>query len=138
MPGQGVVTTGTKTGKTREVAVPPPVWDRLVVELPTEPWALAFPNCRGSVLTNHEYRYVFDGAVAAMQAESTAARARAREIAEVGEVLPVGSRGGELAVRAFPPHLYPSFPSDQTAAPKPTGSSPKDRTPNTLVWQRAS
>ncbi|CKH12976.1 tyrosine-type recombinase/integrase [Mycolicibacterium smegmatis] len=67
--GQGLVTTATKTNKMREVAVPPPVWERLVAELPTDPRALVFPNRQGEALTNHQYRYEFDKAVAAMKAE---------------------------------------------------------------------
>ncbi|MCV7365485.1 tyrosine-type recombinase/integrase [Mycolicibacterium neworleansense] len=86
--GQGVVVTKTKTGKTREVVVPPPVWKELEPALPAQPWALVFPSeGRASkehdgYLTNHGYRHYFDKAVQAMQAEATAARAR--EIAETG------------------------------------------------------
>jgi integrase len=83
--GQGMVLTGTKTGKTREVGVPGPVWDRLVVDLPAEPGALVFPGRKGTFLTNHEYRYTFDKAVAVMRAG--AAEKRAREIAETGKAV---------------------------------------------------
>lgn len=81
--GKGMVTTKTKTGKSREVAVPAPVWDRLVTELPNEPNALVFPNRKGAMLTNHQYRYVLDKAVAAIQAETTAQRDQ--EIADGGK-----------------------------------------------------
>lgn len=80
--GKGMVTTKTKTGKSREVALPPPVWDRLVTELPNDPKALVFPNRKGGMLTNHQYRYVLDKAVAAMQAETT--KQRQHEITETG------------------------------------------------------
>jgi len=42
-----------------------------------------FPNRKGTMLTNHQYRYVFDKAVTAMRAE--AAEAREREQAETGK-----------------------------------------------------
>lgn len=83
--GRGMVTTRTKTGKAREVAVPKPVWDRIAAELPTEPEALVFGYHRGGMLTNAQYRYEFDKAVAGMQAEAGAARAR--EIAETGAAI---------------------------------------------------
>lgn len=82
--GQGIVTTRTKTGKTREVAVPGPVWDRLEAELPADSWALVFPNRQGTVMTNHQYRHELDKAVAVMQ--SAATEARTRERAETGKV----------------------------------------------------
>ncbi|WP_052956907.1 tyrosine-type recombinase/integrase [Mycolicibacter heraklionensis] len=72
--GRGMVTTKTKTGKNRDVAVPGPVWDVLEPELPDDPVALVFPNPAGTELTNHQYRYLLDKAVAAMQAETNAAR----------------------------------------------------------------
>jgi integrase len=72
--GKDVVTTRTKTGKTREVAVPGPVWDQLVAELPADPWALVFPNPKGLVPTHHQYQYELDKAVVAMQRGTTAIR----------------------------------------------------------------
>ena len=43
-------------------------WERLAAELPADPKALVFPNRKGTEMTNHQYRYEFDKAVAAMQA----------------------------------------------------------------------
>ena len=83
--GKGSVTTRTKTGKTREVAVPGWAWERLAAEFPADPKALVFPNRKGTEMTNHQYRYEFDKAVAAMQAETDAQRAR--ETAESGKAV---------------------------------------------------
>jgi integrase len=78
--GQGMVTTLTKTGKERDVAVPPPVWKRLVAELPADPAAIVFLGTNGSLITLGQYRRPFDRAVKAMQEHATAQRQR--EIAE--------------------------------------------------------
>jgi len=74
--GLGMVTTGTKTGKQREVAVPPPLWQRLAAELPTESDALVFPGNGGENLTLGQYRPPFDRGVRAMQAWAEAQRNR--------------------------------------------------------------
>jgi integrase len=78
--GQGMVTTRTKTGKERDVAVPPPVWKCLVAQLPPDPAALVFPGSHGSVITLGQYRRPFDRAVKTMQEH--AAAQRQREVAE--------------------------------------------------------
>lgn len=78
--GQGMVTTRTKTGKERDVAVPPPVWKRLVGELPDGPADLVFPGTNGGMITLGQYRRPFDRAVKAMQEH--AAVQRKREIEE--------------------------------------------------------
>jgi integrase len=83
--GQGMVTTGTKTGKIREVAVPPPVWERLVTQLPTDPEALVFPGSNGGTLTLGQYRPPFDRAVKAMKNRANEARQREREAQELDE-----------------------------------------------------
>ncbi|MFB1295795.1 tyrosine-type recombinase/integrase [Mycobacterium sp. pW049] len=83
--GKGLVTDRTKTGKTREVAVPGWAWDILVAELPADNRALVFPNRNGTEMTNHQYRYEFDKAVAAIQAETNAQREK--EIAEAGQAV---------------------------------------------------
>lgn len=83
--GRGLVTDRTKSGRTREVAVPGWAWDRLAAELPADAKAFVFPNRRGTQMTNHQYRYEFDKAVAAIQAETSAQRQK--EIAEAGQAV---------------------------------------------------
>ena len=68
--GQGMVTTRTKTGQVRDVAVPPPVWERLMAELPTEPEGLVFPGSDGGILTLGQYRRPFDKAVRAIPSQA--------------------------------------------------------------------
>lgn len=58
--GKGLVEGNTKTHRTRHVPIPSFVWERLT--LPAEPNALVFPSHRGGVMTNGEYRWVFDKA----------------------------------------------------------------------------
>ncbi|GAB3239975.1 tyrosine-type recombinase/integrase [Mycolicibacterium hippocampi] len=65
--GKGMVTSGTKTGKIREVAVPPPVWSHILAELPTDADDLIFPGRNGNNLTLGQYRWVFDEAVRQLQ-----------------------------------------------------------------------
>jgi integrase len=78
--GQGMVTTRTKTGKERDVAVPPPVWKRLVGELPANADELVFSGSNGGMITLGQYRRPFDRSVKAMQ--ERAAVQRQREIDE--------------------------------------------------------
>jgi integrase len=56
------VETTTKTGRTRHVPVPAPVWERLKHELPDDDNALVFPRLRGGLLPIEEYRRAFDKA----------------------------------------------------------------------------
>jgi integrase len=58
--GQGIVETGTKTKRSRQVPIPEPVWQRLKKELPTESNALVFPGRNGGYLSLGEYRWAFD------------------------------------------------------------------------------
>ncbi|WP_233272142.1 tyrosine-type recombinase/integrase [Mycolicibacterium smegmatis] len=81
--GKGMVTSGTKTGKIREVAVPPPVWVRLVAELPPEPEALVFPGRNGNNMTLGQYRWVFDRAVRELR---TLAEAQRQADIEAGDL----------------------------------------------------
>ncbi len=83
--GHGMVTTRTKTGQVRDVAVPPPVWDRLIAELPTDPVGLVFPGSDGGTLTLGQYRRRFDSAVKAMQAQAEKQRQRELDAAELDE-----------------------------------------------------
>jgi integrase len=78
--GQGMVTTRTKTGKERDVAVPPPVWKQLVPDLPEDPAALVFSGSDGGMITLGQYRRPFDRAVKTMQ--ECAVVQRQREVAE--------------------------------------------------------
>lgn len=55
--GKGIVETATKTYRTRQVPVPDPVWDLLVV--PKNPNDLLFPGKKG-FLPIEEYRNAFD------------------------------------------------------------------------------
>ena len=89
------MTTRTKTGKTREVAAPGLVWERLAAQWPADSKALVFPNRKGTEMTNHQYRYEFDKAVAAMQAETDAQRER--ETAETGKAVDPGIPHGHAA-----------------------------------------
>jgi len=59
---QGLVETTTKTGRTRYVPVPVPVWDMLKDSLPDDPEALVFPGRKGGYLPVGEYRWAFDQA----------------------------------------------------------------------------
>jgi integrase len=83
--GKGMVQTGTKTNQNRRVAVPQPVWDRLVKELPDDGAALVFPGRKPGHLRLGEYRWTFDKAVRAMQAATTAQRQR--EVDGTGEAV---------------------------------------------------
>jgi integrase len=96
--GQGMVTTGTKTGKAREVAVPPPVWQELIKELPADNEALVFPGADGT-MTIDNYRWVFDKGVKAMQEWAHAQRAE------------------ELAAGKLDEHGQPKTPEFPTATP---------------------
>ncbi|ORB70852.1 tyrosine-type recombinase/integrase [Mycobacterium scrofulaceum] len=60
--GKGIVETTTKTGRTRHVPIPAPVWERLKSELPADGNALVFPRMRGGLLPIEEYRRAFDRA----------------------------------------------------------------------------
>lgn len=59
---QGLVETTTKTGRTRHVPVPEPVWELLKQNLPDDPEALVFPGRKGGYLPVGEYRWAFDQA----------------------------------------------------------------------------
>lgn len=59
MAGKGIVATTTKTGRTRHVPAPLPVWERLKHELPDDGNALVFPRIRGGLLPIEEYRRAF-------------------------------------------------------------------------------
>lgn len=59
---QGLVETTTKTGRTRHVPVPGPVWELLKGSLPDDPEALVFPGRKGGFLPVGEYRWSFDNA----------------------------------------------------------------------------
>ncbi|KLO38779.1 hypothetical protein ABW17_20765 [Mycobacterium nebraskense] len=59
---QGLVETTTKSGRTRHVPVPEPVWQKLKKSLPDDPEALVFPGRKGDYLPVGEYRWVFDNA----------------------------------------------------------------------------
>lgn len=74
--GQGMVVTRTKTGKERDVAVPPPVWKRLTEQLPADPAALVFAGRDGGMITLGQYRRPFDDAVKAMQGLAVVQRQR--------------------------------------------------------------
>jgi integrase len=106
--GQGMVTTRTKTGKDRDVAVPPPVWTRLVAKLPADPAAAVFPGSNGGLITLGQYRRPFDRAVKAMQERADAQRQR--EIAE-----------GELDEHGQP--RTPEFPTISPHALRHTAAS---------------
>lgn len=58
----GLVETTTKTGRTRHVPVPEPVWNLLKAGLPDDPEALVFPGRKGGYLPVGEYRWAFDQA----------------------------------------------------------------------------
>ena len=83
--GQGMVTTRTKTGQVRDVAVPPPVWERLIAELPTDQEGLVFPGNYGDTLTLGQYRRPFDRAVKAMQTQATEQREQELDAGELDE-----------------------------------------------------
>jgi integrase len=83
--GKGMVTSGTKTGKVREVAVPPPVWTRLLTELPADPDALVFFGRKGANLTLGQYRWVFDKAVRDLRELAEAQRRADIEAGELDE-----------------------------------------------------
>lgn len=59
---RGLVETGTKSGRTRHVPVPKPVWERLKDRLPDDPEGLVFPGRKGGYLPVGEYRWAFDNA----------------------------------------------------------------------------
>jgi integrase len=59
---QGLVETTTKTGRTRHVPVPSPVWEVLKNHLPDDPEDLMFRGRKGGYLPVGEYRWVFDHA----------------------------------------------------------------------------
>lgn len=76
VPGQGMVTTTTKTGQVRDVAVPSTVWKLLVADLPADGDGLVFPSPTGDTLTLDRYRWVFDKAVKAMRVQTAEQRER--------------------------------------------------------------
>jgi integrase len=80
---QGILETGTKTNRSRQVPVPAPVWELVKRQLPMERDALVFPSRKGDHLSNHEYRRAFDKALKAVQAVAKAKRQR--EIAADGD-----------------------------------------------------
>jgi integrase len=59
---KGLVETTTKSGRTRHVPVPAPVWELLRASLPGDPEALVFPGRKGGYLPVGEYRWAFDNA----------------------------------------------------------------------------
>ncbi|MCV7195394.1 site-specific integrase [Mycobacterium angelicum] len=59
---KGLVETTTKSGRTRHVPIPAPVWELLKDNLPNDPEALVFPGRKGDFLTVGEYRWAFDNA----------------------------------------------------------------------------
>ncbi|MEE6135340.1 tyrosine-type recombinase/integrase [Mycobacterium sp. 050128] len=83
--GQGMVTTRTKTGHIRDVAVPPPVWERLIAELPADQEDLVFPGNNGGTLTLGQYRGPFDRAVKAMQDQADEQRQHELEAGALDE-----------------------------------------------------
>jgi integrase len=83
--GKGMVTSGTKTGKIREVAVPPPVWARLIAELPADANVLVFPGRNGQNLTLGQYRWVFDAAVRELRKSAEAKRQADMEAGNLDE-----------------------------------------------------
>jgi integrase len=120
--GQGMVTTRTKTGKDRDVAVPPPVWERLVAKLPADPAAVVFPGSNGGLITLGQYRRPFDRAVRAMQERANAQRQR--ELAE-----------GDLDEHGQP--RTPEFPTISPHALRHTAASLQIKTgANIKVVQR--
>ena len=80
-----MATTRTKTGAVRDVAVPPPVWERLIAELPTDQEGLVFPGNYGDTLTLGQYRRPFDRAVKAMQAQAKEQRQQELDAGELDE-----------------------------------------------------
>ncbi len=81
--GRGIVETGTKSNRTRQVPVPEPIWELIKGQLPVDRDDLLFPSRSGAHLANHEYRRAFDKALSVVQAADNAERQR--EIADNGE-----------------------------------------------------
>jgi integrase len=68
--GQGILETGTKTNRSRQVPVPAPIWALVKDHLPAERDALVFPSRAGGHLSNHEYRRAFDKALKTVRTSS--------------------------------------------------------------------
>lgn len=64
----GRVEKDTKTHRSRTIPIPDVVWSKLV--LPENPDDLVFPGRKGGHVTNGEYRWAFDKAMAAMGKEN--------------------------------------------------------------------